>query len=314
MAMGRSARRIPAEPPCRLVEFDATDEVQLYGLLFEPRRQSKRVIIFLHGTGGASIFDSRRTNPLADVFTTNGIAFFPFDNRGAGVMKRLHRRGKKKRTIRGGMTYERIADCVHDIDGAIRDLRARGYREFTLMGHSTGANKIAVYDHYKRVNRVNRYVFLAGGDDVGLMYDQLGGLRFRWALRRARAHRNSEELVPSSLSDVPMSWRSFYDLSNPDGDYNTFPFLEVMRRKKMSKRTPFRYLRAVKKPSLMIYGEKDEYFVDKPLRYMSVLADVLKQNPNFELVLFKDADHGFTGREDDLGNLIGRWLRRDDRR
>ena len=312
--MGRSARRDPAEPPCRFVEFDATDGVRLYGLLFEPRRQSKRVVIFLHGTGGASIFDSRRTNPLAEEFTSNGIAFFPFNNRGAGVMKRLHKRGTKKKSVLGGMTYERIADCVPDIDGAIRDLRARGYRDFTLMGHSTGANKIAVYDHYKRINRVDRYVFLAGGDDVGLMYKQLGGLRFRWTLRRARARRNEQELVPSSLSEAPMSWRSFYDLINPDGDYNIFPFLEVMRRKKMSKRTPFRYLRAVRKPSLVIYGEKDEYFIDKARRYMSVLADVVGQNPYFELVLVKDADHGFTGREDDLGNLIGSWLRRDDRR
>ena len=64
----------------------------------------------------------------------------------------------------------------------------------------------------------------------------------------------------------------------------------------------------------MIYGEKDEYFIEKPRRYMSVLADVVGQNPYFELVLVKDADHGFTGREDDLGNLVGGWLRRDDRR
>lgn len=314
MAMGRNTRRDRVEPVCRFIEFDATDGVQLFGLLFEPRRASKHAAIFLHGTGGASIFDSRRTNLLAEEFTRNGIAFFPFNNRGAHLIKRLRRSGKKKRSIHGGMTYERIADCVYDIDGAIRELRARGYREFTLIGHSTGANKIAVYDHYKRLNRVGHYVFFAGGDDVGLMYKQLGGLRFRWALHRARSRRNSDELVPSSLSDVPMSWRSFYDMVNPDGDYNIFPFLEVMRRKKMSKRTPFRYLRAVSKPSLVIYGEKDEYFMESATRYMAVLADVIGRKPNFEIVLVKDADHGFGGREEDLSGLIIRWLRRDNRR
>ena len=312
--MGRSTRRDPLEPPGRLVKFEATDAVELYGMLFEPRRASKRAAIFLHGTGGSSVFDSRRTNPIATEFVRNGIAYFPFDNRGAHLIRRLHRRGKSKRTIRGGMTYERIADCVYDIDGAIGELRRRGYRDFTLIGHSTGANKIAVYDHYKRLNRVARYVFLAGGDDVGLMYDQIGGLRFRWAVRRARARRNSEELVPESMSDVPMSWRSFYDMSNPDGDYNVFPFLEVMRRKKLSKRTPFRYLRAVTKPSLLIYGEKDQYFIEKASRYMEVLADAVGSKPNFEIVLVKDADHGFRGRDEDLARLIIRWLRRDDRR
>jgi len=314
VAMGRSARRDSLEPPCRFIKFEATDDVELYGLLYEPRRPSKRVAIFLHGTGGASIFDSRRTNPLAEELTAKGIAFFPFNNRGANVIRNLRRTGTKKRTIRGGMTYERIADCVYDIDGACRELHRRGYRDFTLIGHSTGANKIAVYDHYKRRNPVGHYVFFAGGDDVGMMYEQLGGLRFRWALRRARARRKSEELVPASLSDVPISWRSFHDMIDPDGDYNVFPFHEVMRRKKMSKRTPFRYLRAVTKPSLVIYGEKDEYFIDSPTRYMAVLAEVVGRKPNFEIVLVQDADHGFSGREEDLGNLIAGWLRRDDRR
>ena len=311
--MGRSARRDPLEPHCRFVKFEATDGVELYGLLFEPKRASKRVAIFLHGTGGASIFDSRRTNPLAEEFTESGIAFFPFNNRGAHILKNLRRRGTSKRTIHGGMAFERIADCVYDIDGAIRELRSRGYRDFTLIGHSTGANKIAVYDHHKRRNPVGHYVFFAGGDDVGLMYKQLGGLRFRWALRRARRNRNSIEFVPSSLSDVPMSWRSFYDVINPDGDYNVFPFLEVMRRKKMSKRKPFRYLQGVSKPSLLVYGENDEYFMDKASRYMEVLADVVGQKENFEIVFFRDANHGFGGREHELGLLIAGWLRRDDR-
>jgi poly(3-hydroxybutyrate) depolymerase len=37
--------------------FEATDGVALSGLLFEPRRRTKRAVIFLHGTGGASVFD-----------------------------------------------------------------------------------------------------------------------------------------------------------------------------------------------------------------------------------------------------------------
>ncbi len=312
MAMGRVARRDHPEPPCRFVRFEATDGVELYGLLFEPRRATKRAAIFLHGTGGSSIFDSRRTNRLAQQFVQNGIAYLPFNNRGAHIFRRLQRRGAKKRSIRGGMAYERIRDCVYDIDGAIRDLRARGYRDITLIGHSTGANKIVVYDHYRPRNPVRQYVLLAGGDDVGLMHDQIGRKEFRLAVRRARTRRNSEELVPESLSDVPMSWRSFYDMSNPDGDYNTFPFLEVMRRVRLSKRPLFRHLRAVRKPSLIIYGEKDQYFIEPASRYVEVLADVIGDKPNFEIAVMEDADHGFTGREDELATLIVNWLARDN--
>ncbi len=309
--MGRVARRDHPEPPCRFVRFEAADGVELYGLLFEPRRATKRAVVFLHGTGGSSIFDSRRTNRLAGQFVQNGIAYFPFNNRGAHILRRLQKRGAKKRNVRGGMAYERIRDCVHDIDGAVRELRARGYRDITLIGHSTGANKIVVYDHYRPRNSVRGYILLAGGDDVGLNYEQLGGRDFRSALRRARTRRNSEELVPESISNVPMSWRSFYDMSNPDGDYNTFPFLEVMRRVRLSKKPLFRQLRAVRKPSLIIYGEKDQYFIEPVSRYVEVLADAIGDKPNFEIAVIEDADHGFSGREDELAGLIVNWLSRD---
>ena len=68
--MGRkSAAADRAEPLGRLVRFEATDGVHLSGLLFEPKRSSDRAAIWLHGTGGSSIFESKRTNILGDAFT-----------------------------------------------------------------------------------------------------------------------------------------------------------------------------------------------------------------------------------------------------
>lgn len=285
------------EPLCRLVRFDATDDYALSGLLYEPRRRTQRAIVWLHGTGGASIFDSRRTNILGGEFTRRGFAYFPFNNRGAHLMRRD-----------GGMAYERIRDCVHDIDGALRELRPRGYRDFTLVGHSTGANKIAVYDHRKPRNTVRRYVLLAGGDDTGLTYEQLGDRRFRAALVRARAHRNDTSLVPARLSQLPMSWRSWYDMNNPDGDYNVFPFGEVIRGRRLSRRPLFRHVRAIRKKTLVIYGENDEYCYGDVSRCVSILADAIGPKPNFELAIMRDADHGFAGKEGELAALITDWI------
>ena len=121
------------EPPCHLVRFEATDGIPLAGVLYEPKRKSSRAAIFLHGTGGSSVFESKRTNVLAAELLRAGVAYFPFNNRGAHVMRRM---GDEL----GGFSYERIRDCVHDIDGALRELRRRGYRDVTLIGHSTGAN------------------------------------------------------------------------------------------------------------------------------------------------------------------------------
>ena len=292
-------RRSAAEPPARLLRFEATDGVPLSGLLYEPRRSSSRVSVFLHGTGGSSVFTSRRTNLLASVFTKAGIAFFPFDNRGSHIIRRLGR-------DLGGSAHEKIRDCVFDIDGALRELRARGYRDVTLIGHSTGANKVAVYDSVKPRNRVQRYVLLGGGDDTGLLYTQLGPRRFAAALAKARVLRRSSAFVPASLSPLPMTWRAFYDMANPNGDYNVFPFLEVMRDLRLSRRPRFRHVRGIRKPALYVYGEHDEYCHDDVPRCVAILSEVV--GPRSELAIMGEADHGFSGREQELGELIVRWM------
>ena len=254
-----------------LVRFDATDGRRLSGLFYAPRK-AKSIIVWMHGLGG-SIFDSDRTNELADGFAERRIAFFPFNNRGA---------------TRLGSAYEVIRDCVKDIDGALREVRRRGFRDITLAGHSTGANKVAVYNHYKPRNPVKRYVLLAGGDDTGLLHRELGARRVRIYL----AHKRTDELMPHRL----MTWRAFHDMANPNGDYNVFAFDAATRG-----RRPFRFIREIRKPSLYIYGENDEFGFD---------AELLAQNvgAKAEIVVMRDADHGFHGHENELATLIADWI------
>jgi pimeloyl-ACP methyl ester carboxylesterase len=308
VAMGRARAADPSEPLCRVVRFAASDGVELAGLLYEPKRATNRVAVFLHGTGGSSVFESKRTNILAQSFLDAGIAYFPFNNRGALVVRRL--RTAKKKSVAGGAAFERIRDCVLDLDGVLRELRRRGYRDITLVGHSTGANKIAVYDHYKPRNLAKRYVLLGGGDDTGMLYQPLGARRFTNALEKARAmmraHRG-EEFVPRALSPMLLSWQSFYDMANPDGDYNVFPFLEVLRNVRLGRKPRFRHLRGIRKPTLMLYGEHDEYAYGDVPRCVAILADVMREQPNVELAILGDADHGFSGKERELADTIVNW-------
>lgn len=294
--MGRRTAADRAEPACRLIRFEAAGGVALAGLLYEPGRISKRAVIWLHGMG-ASVFESRRTNLLAEVFVGRGIAFFPFNNRGSGIVRRAG-------DDLGGAAFERIRDCVADIDGAIRELWRRGYRDITLAGHSTGANKIAVYDHYKPRNRAKRYVLIAGGDDTGLLYKQLGPRRFRTLLAKAKAMHRGDGLAPRIAGSMMMSWRAFYDVANPNGDYNVFPFYEVMSATKLSRR-PFRYIQAIRKPSLYVYGDRDEFSFDDVPRCVAILAQHI--NDRAEIAVIRDADHAFSGVEEQLGATIASW-------
>ncbi|HKR62973.1 MAG TPA: alpha/beta fold hydrolase [Thermoanaerobaculia bacterium] len=301
--MGRPHAQDRVEPLCRLVRFKTADDLTLAGLLFEPKRRSTRAAIFLHGMGGS--FEPPRTNILGARFADAGIAYFAFNNRGSYLIRR---RGPK----RGGMAYEKIRDCVIDIDAAVREVRSRGYRDLTLIGHSTGANKIAVYDHRKPRNFIKRYILLGPGDDTGIAYAHLGPRRFRSTLEKAKAmirDGRGEELMPESLAPTPpLSWIAFYDIANPDGDYNVFPFLELLRGLRLGRKPRFRHLRAIRKPTLALWGANDEYCFDDVSGCIRVTAEAIGAKSNFELATLADADHGFGGREDELAEVILRWM------
>lgn len=299
-----------------LLSFETTDRITLPGLLYRPARKTGRVAIWLHGNGGSSVFYSTsRMNVLGEELTRKGIAFFAFNNRGAETEKSLKRawRDESERVMLG-FSHELIRDCVHDIDGAIRGLRELGFDTFYLLGHSTGANKICLYDHRKRKNPVSAYVLLGPGDDVGIYYDQLGPRRFSAALERAGemvAKGAGERLAPKWVGPLPISWASLRDTIDPDGDYNVFPFLEVMRGVELSgEKRLFSEYRHLKRPTLILFGEHDEFcFGDVPA-CIRILETFAPGNVLVETGVIEDTGHSFHGKERELGRRLGRWLER----
>ena len=107
------------------------------------------------------------------------------------------------------------------------------------------------------------------------------------------------------LPDEIFSYKGFYDIANPDGDYNCFPFLEALGKAKLSKKPLFRYFKLVKKPSLVVYGDKDEYAWGDVPKVVEILKNY---QPKFEYNIIKDADHGFTGKNEELAKVIVDWL------
>ncbi|HEY0592346.1 MAG TPA: alpha/beta fold hydrolase [Thermoanaerobaculia bacterium] len=297
----------------RLVSFRSTDGLALPGLLYEPPRKTTSVALFLHGNGDASVFYSaRRTNAFGEEMARRGMAFFAFNNRGAHLIKRLGRKTARRReSVLAGMTYETIRDCVFDVDGAIAMLRTEGYRRFHLIGHSTGANKICVYNRRKPRNPVARTVLLAPGDDVGIYYDQLGSARFERALTLAKvriAAGRGRELAHRAFSPFPISWLSLHDTIDPEGEYNVFPFLDAIHGLGLSRKPLFRDYRRLRKPALVLFGENDEYCFGEVPRCVELLERHSAAPRRSKFVILPDADHGFHGREHEAGAIMADFL------
>ncbi len=208
------------------------------------------------------------------------------------------------------MAYEKIKECVPDIGGAVAFLRARGYRTFYLAGISTGANKICVYDHYKRRgNPFEGYILLSGGDDSGIYYHELGKKNF-WkflgaAKRMIRKGRGGEIIPALPIQNSLFSYQGFYDIANPDGDYNTFPFYDAMHGIRLSKRPLFRYFKELRKPSLVVYGDNDEYLWKDGHHAVAMLKKI---RPDAAYRVIDGADHVFSKHKKELARAIARWI------
>ena len=285
------------------IQFKTSDDLLLPGLLFKSKG-SKKVAINLHGNGSSSVFyDDNYLWQLQLV--KRGIDVLMFNNRGAHIIKKFSKIIDSA-TVRlsYGTAYEKIKDCVLDIDAAIDFLKGQGYCEFYLIGHSTGANKICVYDHYQPNNPVSKYILLGGGDDTGIYYDILGKEKFYWVLKKSKQmidNDKGDEIIKDFLPEMIFSYTGFHDIASPDGDYNCFPLLEELRKIKLSKKKLFRYFSAIKKPSFVVYGGSDEYCWGN----VDSCVDILKKHqPRFNYQIIPGADHGFDGFEMKLGKAI----------
>ena len=119
-----------------------------------------------------------------------------------------------------------------------------------------------MYHYYKPRNKVAKYILLGGGDDTGIYYHQLGKKKFYKPLQEAKRKIKSRkvgEIIRKLLPDEIFSYTGFYDIANPDGDYNVFPFLEAIKKLKLSRKPLFRHFKSITKPTLVVYGNKDKY-------------------------------------------------------
>ena len=65
------------------------DGIELFGLLYEPDSKSNTVLVHVHGMGG-NFYENKFLDAIAETLTSNGIAFFTFNNRGCEFIKDLY--------------------------------------------------------------------------------------------------------------------------------------------------------------------------------------------------------------------------------
>jgi hypothetical protein len=85
---------------------------------------------------------------------------------------------------------------------------------------------------------------------------------------------------------MPMSYQSIYDTINPEGDYNIFPYGEILNNWNITKKDKFREYKTIKKPTYVIYGELDEFCYGKTKEFVEISGKYFLK--------YFGADHGFS--------------------
>lgn len=293
--------------------FLTQDHLELPALLYRTNMTTKRVALFLHGNGSASVFyKAQKMQTFAQELTQVDCAFFAFNNRGAHYIKKFsYQNGDTKEQYFMGTALEKIADCVLDINAAITFLKTLGFSEFILVGESTGANKICVFDSLQNKNDCIGYALVGGGDDTGLWYQSLGENEFSRMLKLCQtkiAQGKGEELLSTAISHGIMTYQALLDTIDPDGFYNCFPFFEATGQVQLSTKPLFHLFAQIAKPMLVMYGEMDEFCVVPPSQALLFLQKADPQSSKIQWHIEPGADHSFSQHEREEAQAIAEWI------
>ncbi len=257
-----------------LIQTHTGDNLILSGL-FSKGDKDKPVVIHLHGYCG-DFYTNVFIHKIAEELYRIGVGFVSAQHRGTGCRTELYKYpyGSGGRDI--GSFYEKLEEAGLDIDAWIEELQRQGYSRFILQGHSLGTTKVAQYclsGKYK--NLVEKVILLAPFDKDSVLIDAAKEINMTLDEQKLQAQKMIDEGKGDQLSlygkdDVPHSFANFLS-------WAMFPEIEDQVEK-------------IAIPLLSVAGDKDEY-----------LRDVRKR---LKTILIIDADHGFTGKEEELAKEI----------
>ncbi|MBI3290485.1 alpha/beta fold hydrolase [Candidatus Microgenomates bacterium] len=314
---------------CEFVNVTTADGLDLQGLVFAPdvspsTRSSSTSLtadarsghipntvgVWIHGLTASFHSNPTRIRVLSEVFNSAGIAYATFDNRGHDLVTFARKNDKRKpkgyRSITAGASYEKFTDCVFDLD-AIVDCLAERFKNVILIGHSTGANKVVYYlSRPGNDKKVSGVVLASPVSDVALYKKDLGR-NYEKALATGRdmvKNGRGEELMSQNLVKDIRTVRRFLSLADQNSLEQMFPTREF--------RGPLTLFSKIKIPTLVIFGEKDDYLVGDGVSAKEIIDIFTRYHKSkvFRTLIIPDSDHGYRDHDADLARALVRFLQR----
>ena len=281
-----------------LIRPNSTDGIQLPGLLYTPDIPTNKIVIHIHGMSG-NFYEDEFNDNLARVYTNNGYAFLPFNNRGMNYITEMH---KGNEFVIKGSSYELFEDCVLDIEGIVNWAKERGYNHIVLEGHSYGCNKAVYYYTQKQDESVKMIVLLAPCD-IPKEVENYTEKDYQTCINKAKElieNGKEEELIDFCVFvNGRISAKTFYT----DLLYNRT--CDFFRYREREGKSPI--LNQIEIPVFIPFGDNDECVLTQPIE--DVIYYLQNNLKNCEVKVIKNADHAYTGKYDELEKGIDTYLK-----
>jgi len=244
-----------------------------------PKRK-RSLLILVHGMGG-NFYRSRFRKELLLQSLTSRYDALSFNNRGADR----------------DVATERFTECVADLDSAIRFGLSHDYKNFVLMGHSTGCQKITYYQAVRRRKDVAALVLGSIGDDRAIGRRNLGKKHASW-VKRAKAlvaRGKGDTILPPECQGF--SAARFLSVADP----------RQVEAKLFDFEGPLTHFQKILCPTLVVMGGSEE-FACIPVEKMIDILESKSRARRFASITVPGGDHGFHGLEVPTARAVYRWL------
>ena len=290
------------------IDFIATDGIELNGVLYKKEKETKRVILSVHGM--TSNCFKKREDIIAKMANENNIDYFCFNNRGSEIVKYISKNinGKKEKLL-AGTAYEDVLEGYEDIVGAILKLKELGYSEIYLQGHSLGCTKIVyTYNELLQENEDDildsiKGIILLSLVDIPTALRIYLGEKFEEYCRMAEEKEKStiNELMPKESFIHPISVKTFlrYARDNKDIDFA-----------KYGKDNRLEKLNNIKVPLFMRWGNDNEMILQKAEELVTIVSNII-ENPNKDIDYIDGANHSYNEKEEILSKEIIDFVKRN---
>lgn len=285
--------------------FNATDGVDLKGILYKADNNKEKILISVHGMATNCI--KQRDKKIAEQIQKIGVDFLSFNNRGHDLVNYINKEDSENSEL-AGTAYEEVSECYNDILGAINYAISKGYKDIYLMGHSLGSTKV-IYAYQKIADndptilpKIKGILLLSLVDiptsmSVYLKDDFPAMITYAKNMKKESLE---NELMPEKTFVHPISVKTFlrYAIDNKDIDFARFS----------DKTYQFDSINKIKIPLFMRWGNNKEMI----LQEADELCDNLKAkitNNNLDIGYIDGANHSYDGKEQILAEDISEFLK-----